>query len=115
LPSKVARDTPFRQAAPYVGVVGRGAKHAERLRTWKLSKNICPYPASALDRIGEIENPFDRIPFGKSRPASSSMSVLDMFFGAGVAGLFADRFSLTVLFRPSMILLGRGQLNLSLI
>ena len=35
----VARHTPFRQAAPDVGVAGRRAQHAERLRTCELSKS----------------------------------------------------------------------------
>src|SRR5262245_60874552 len=45
----------------------------------------------------------------------SSMSFLGMFFGAAVAEILADRFARTVLFPTSMILLGRGQYNLSLL
>jgi MFS transporter, putative metabolite:H+ symporter len=40
----------------------------------------------------------------------SSMSFLGMFFGAGVAGLLADRFGRTVVFQTSMILWGVGSI-----
>lgn len=40
----------------------------------------------------------------------SSMSFLGMFFGAGVAGLLADRFGRTVVFQTSMIFWGVGSI-----